>query len=172
MKNKGIRLCGPRKLSSQGGVTLVELVMVLVIIFITSAAAVSLGVDYMPIYRLRSGAWQVLSHLRMAQFRATSMSVEYRLNFTSANDYQIERGNRFTNSDTWVAEDPDNPSRLVVPRLTLPKNITFNPTPAAVVFRTNGTNRGDNTITINLSNEKGRRQNLTISPAGRVKIED
>lgn len=156
-------------LKREVGMSLVEMVVVMTIIFVTAAAAVALTVDYLPTYRLRSGVWQLMAHLRLAQMRATSTSLEYRVNFKSARTYQIERGNRFSLSDAWVAEDPDNPNLLVVNDLTFPANVRFNGVPAPIVFRTNGTNRGDNTITISLINEKNKVMTLSISPTGRVK---
>lgn len=147
--------------------------MVIAIISITCTAAVYMAVDYMPTYRLRSAAWQLMAHLRTAQLRASNTSVEYRVNFNIANQsYQIERGNRFSGSNLWVPEDPDNPTRLGPPNLTLPNNITFSMQPAGpVVFRTNGTNRDDNKIDITLKNEKDKTHLVSISQTGRVKVD-
>lgn len=156
-------------LNREAGASLVEMVVVMTIIFVTAAAAVALTLDYLPTYRLRSGVWQLMAHLRLAQMRATSTSLEYRLNFKTTQTYQIERGNRFTLSDAWVAEDPDNPTLLVVNDLTFPDNVRFSAVPAPIVFRTNGTNRGDNTINISLKNEKNKVMTLSVSPTGRVK---
>lgn len=171
MKNNNVKFRGRRKWHGEAGMSLVELVVVLTIIVITSAAAVSFGISYMPTYRLRAAATQLTAHLRLAQLRATTRSVEYRVNFDIANNsYQIERGNRFTGSDTWVAEDAENPNKLGVTPETFPEQIKFAVAPATIVFRTNGTNAQDNTITITLKNEKNKTESLSISPTGRVKI--
>lgn len=160
-----------RDKKGEAGVSLVELMVVIVIIIITSTAAISLGVNYLPTYRLKSAATQLTAHLRLAQLRATTRSLEYRVNFDAGNNtYQIERGNRFSSSTVWVAEDAENPNKLGVSPLGFPDRINLTAAPAAVTFRTNGTNRDDNTITISLRNEKNRSESLSISPTGRVKI--
>lgn len=63
------------------GVTLVELIVVMVIIAIAAALTVpGLGV-WLPQYRLRSAARDIVSTMRTAQMKAVSSNTEYRVSF-------------------------------------------------------------------------------------------
>ena len=80
------------------GVTLVELVVVLVIIAITAGLLVPNIGAWLPNYRLRSATRDIVSTMRAAQMRAVSNNIQYRVNFNAAeigaiNSYVLQRDN-------------------------------------------------------------------------------
>jgi general secretion pathway protein H len=72
------------------GITLVELIVVMVIIAIGAALLVPNIGAWLPNYRLRSGTRDVVSTLRMAQMKAVSTNLPYGVAF-DANSCQLYR---------------------------------------------------------------------------------
>jgi prepilin-type N-terminal cleavage/methylation domain-containing protein len=72
------------------GVTLIELIVVMVIIAIGAALLVPSMGAWLPNYRLRSGARDVVSTLRFAQMKAVSTNMPYGVAF-DANSCQLYR---------------------------------------------------------------------------------
>ena len=142
------------------GVTLIELITVMVIIAILAALTVpSLG-SWISYYRLRSGARDVVSVMRTAQMRAVSYNMRYGVAFDAPNlQYQL-----YQDSGGLQADGAANP---------LPTGITYNgivglPTDGPgglpfISFFPNSTASGTGTPTITLRNSKGKEKTIEIS---------
>ena len=74
------------------GVTLIELIVVLVIIAIAAALAVPNIAAWLPNYRLRTATRDIVSTMRTAQMKAVSTNLEHRVQFDAeAGSYIIQR---------------------------------------------------------------------------------
>jgi prepilin-type N-terminal cleavage/methylation domain-containing protein len=140
------------------GVTLIELIVVFVIIAIGAVLLVPNLGPWMANYRLRSATRDITSALRVAQMKAVSNNMDYRVSFDTANrTYVLER-----NSGGWVIEGAQQnlPTGIEFPVDALPTNnpLTFSP------------NSSSNGGTIQLTNTKNTRI-ITVSPStGRITI--
>jgi prepilin-type N-terminal cleavage/methylation domain-containing protein len=150
------------------GVTLIELVIVMVIIAILAALTVPGLGTWMAYYRLRNGSRDIISVLRTAQMRAVSFNMRYGVAFDPANRqfqlYQDSGGLQVdgavnllptgvTYKDGTVALPPDGPGGLPF--------ISFFP---------NSTASAGGTIV--LRNSRGSEKTIQISMAtGRIRMQ-
>ena len=148
----------------QKGFTLIELVVVLVIIMAGAGLLVpNIGV-WLPNYRLKSAARDIVSAMRTAQIRAISTSLQYRVNF---NADEVGAGNSFIlqkNSGGGWANDGAIQ--------TLPVGITvdIDQLPGGrALFNPNSTATAGSAT---LQNTMGAQKKISITSAtGRVRIE-
>ena len=145
------------------GVTLVELVVVLVIIAITAGLLVPNIGAWLPNYRLRSATRDIVSTMRTAQMRAVSNNIQYRVNFNSAeigaaNSYVLQR-------DSAGVFINDGAVQALPTGITISSNLF----PAGrAVFNTNSTSSAGS---ITLQNTKGSTRMITLTAVtGRVNI--
>jgi prepilin-type N-terminal cleavage/methylation domain-containing protein len=172
MRGRGLDDKGSDDIMNRKGVTLIELVVVMVIIAIAAVFFVPNIGAWLPNYRLRSTARDIVSTMRTAQMKAVSSNVEYRVYFHfDAGDgkyrYWIERGNLSSGSTNWVGTtDPHNAAREG--GITeFPSGVT-NSFAGFIEFNPNSTSSSG---TIRLQNSRGMIRVLTITPStGRVTI--
>src|SRR4030067_512753 len=113
------------------GITLIELVVVFVIIAIGAVLlAPNIGA-WLPNYRLRSATRDIVSTMRVAQMKAVSSNVQYRVTFNADSTYVIQYQTTAGLKDDGSAQ-------------ALPSGITFDPSgsivpPGNVVFNPNAT---------------------------------
>ena len=144
------------------GVTLIELVVVMVIIAIGAVlVAPNIGA-WIPNYRLRSATRDIVSTLRTAQMKAVSTNREYQVSFDpGAGSYILQY--RHTDGLTWINEGPTQalPTGIQISGITLPgNNATFNP---------DSSSSGGS---ITLRNPKGATKTITLtSSTGRAQIQ-
>ncbi|MGZ6236578.1 MAG: GspH/FimT family pseudopilin [Syntrophales bacterium] len=143
---------------NQKGVTLIELIVVMVIIAIGAALTTPNIGGWLTNYRLRSAARDVASTLRLAQIKAVSGNTTYQVVFdTVNNNYIIQYLNT---GGAYVTEGTTQ---------VLPTGVTFNTDFGNVAsFSPNSivANSGD----INFTNIKGMIKKIKLQ-SGRVKIE-
>ena len=148
------------------GVTLIELIVVMVIIAIGATLMVPAIGRWLPNYRLRSTTRDIVSTMRTAQVKAVSTNLEHRVYFNSAEKkYWIERGDRSSNSINWVGTTAvDNAAREgALNTLSSGVTINFN---SFIEFNPDST---CNAATIILTS-KGKQSSISITPStGRVK---
>jgi prepilin-type N-terminal cleavage/methylation domain-containing protein len=156
--------CKLQNLMNRKGLTLIELVVAFVIIAIGAVLLVPNIGAWLPNYRLRSAARDIVSTMRTAQMKAVSTNTQYRVNLDDAeivipNSYILQRNS----GGLWV-----NDGGLQ----TLPAGITFNidQLPAGrALFNPNSTSSSGS---VTLQNTRGMQRRITITAAtGRVRIE-
>ena len=141
------------------GVTLIELIVVMIIIAI-GAVLMAPGIGaWLPNYRLRSTTRDIVSTMRTAQMKAVSTNMEYRVLFDpNAKTYSLQR-----NSGGWQADGATQ---------ALPSGIGF----SAITFSGNNAQFNSNSTasggSITLRNTKGTLKKITLTTStGRIKIE-
>jgi prepilin-type N-terminal cleavage/methylation domain-containing protein len=145
---------------NQRGVTLIELIIVMVIIAIGAVLTTPNISGWLTNYRLRSATRDVASIMRFAQLKAVSNNTSYQVVFDTAHDSYI-----LQYQDTgggWVAEGISQ---------TLPTGVKFNTTfPLNITtFSTNSTATDGN---ITLNNTKGSTKTVRVlGLTGRIRIE-
>jgi prepilin-type N-terminal cleavage/methylation domain-containing protein len=141
------------------GVTLIELIVVMVIIAIGAALFVPNIGGFLPSYRLRSGARNIVSTMRTAQMKAVSTNMTYRVSFTTTT-YILQYENP---PGTWVNEGNTKtlPTGISISAVNLSSgnNAIFNP------------NSTSSSGSLTLKNKRGTTSRLLLTPStGRVKI--
>jgi prepilin-type N-terminal cleavage/methylation domain-containing protein len=151
------------------GVTLIELIVVMVIIGIGAVLfAPNIGA-WLPNYRLRSATRDITSTLRMANMRAVSTNLEYRVYFNVAQrKYWTERGNQSSGSTNWKGTTAlDNAARDGSIK-DLPSGVTISYN-GFIEFNPNSTCTGAPPIT--LTNSKGKQSAITlVTSTGKVNV--
>jgi prepilin-type N-terminal cleavage/methylation domain-containing protein len=145
---------------NQRGFTLLELITVLIIIAIGAVLTTPNIGGWLPNYRLRSATREVVSIMRVAQFKAVSNNTSYQVVFDTAHDSYILQYQ--DTGGAWVAEGGTQ---------TLPTGVKFNTTfPGNItVFSPNSTATDGN---ITLNNTKGATKRVRLlGLTGRIKIE-
>lgn len=140
---------------SQHGFTLVELIIVIGIGAILAAISVWGAVTLLPGYRLEGAAGTVRSDLYWAKIRAAKEKVAHVATFTATNYTISETGGGAVKTRTIGDEYA---------------NVTFDPLPTSnpISFQP----RGNITpTTITLKNSKNETRTITISIAGRIKVD-
>ena len=146
------------------GTTLIELIVVIVLIAVGAVLLVPNIGAWLPNYRLRSAARDIVSTMRAAQKSAVSNNIQYRVNFNAteigfANSYILQ----CNSGGTWVNEGALQ---------TLPVGIMMNVDQLPIgraIFNANSTSTAGS---ITLQNTRGTHRKITITSAtGRVRIE-
>jgi prepilin-type N-terminal cleavage/methylation domain-containing protein len=153
------------------GVTFIEVVVVMIIIGIAAVFIVPNIGAWLPNYRLRSTARDIVSTMRTAQMKAVSTNVEYRVyfNFNAGDEkyrYWTERGNLSSGSTNWKGTIDDNDAREG--GITeFPSGVTNN-FAGFIEFNPDSTSSSGS---LRLQNSRGTTRLLTITPStGRVTI--
>lgn len=146
------------------GITLIELGVVFVIIAMGAVLLAPNIAAWLPNYRLRSATRDIASTMRIAQMRAVSNSIHYRVNFNAAeigaaNSYVLQRNT----GGVWVNDG-------VLHRLHAAITINIDQLPAGrAQFNPNSTSTAGS---VRLQNTRGTQRKITIASAtGRVRIE-
>lgn len=150
------------KLTNKKGVTLIELVIVFVIIAIGAALLVPNIGAWLPHYRLRTATRDIASMMRVAQMKAVSNNLQYRVNLNAAdvgvNRYILQ----YNTGGIWVNEGnmQNLPSGIIISNNGLPGDrAEFNP------------NSTSSSGSVTLQNPKGNQKTITLTNStGRVRI--
>ena len=145
------------------GVTLVELIVVMVIIAIGAVLiAPNIGA-WLPNYRLRSATRDIVSTMRTAQMKAISNNLQYHVLFNLAVQPQTFILEYQNTGGAWISDGATQalPSGVRVSSITLADNkAQFNP------------NSTSSTGSLTLSNSRGTQRTVTLTPStGRIKIQ-
>lgn len=149
------------KQMNRKGVTLIELIVVMVIIAIGAVLlAPNIGA-WLPNYRLRSATRDIVSTMRTAQMKAVSNNQRYQVSFTAgtgdSGSYILQR-----DSGGFVDDGP----RQTLPKGITMSNITFSGNNA--VFNPNSTSSAGS---VTLSSAKTQRRIILTAATARVRIE-
>jgi prepilin-type N-terminal cleavage/methylation domain-containing protein len=143
---------------NQKGITLIELVVVFVIIAIGAAlTAPNIG-GWLPYYRLRSATRELVSTMRVAQMKAISNNLQYRISFDAANNNYVLQ---YQTTAGWVNDGVTQ---------TVPAGVQFNTSFGITAnFFADSTSTNGNVV---LNNTKGITKRIQLSGAtGRIKSE-
>jgi prepilin-type N-terminal cleavage/methylation domain-containing protein len=144
------------------GVTLIELVVVLVIIAIGAVLlAPNIGA-WLPNYRLRSATRDIASTMRTAQMKAVSNNLRYQVSFTEGTG---DNGSYILQRDSGGFVN-DGPSQTLPKGITL-SNVNFSGGNNAI-FNPNSTSSSGS---LTLSNAKTQRRIILTAATARVRIE-
>lgn len=142
------------------GITLIELIVVIVIIAFGAVLMVPSIGAWLPYYRLKSGARDIASIMRVAQMKAVSNNLRYHVSFDKDNNNYILQ---YQTTGGALVNDGE--------AQTLPKGVTFNTTFAGNIatFFTNSTaSKGD----VILTNTRGAQRIIQLlGTTGRIRIE-
>jgi prepilin-type N-terminal cleavage/methylation domain-containing protein len=149
------------------GITLIELVVVLAIIAIGTMLVVPNMGAWLPNYRLRSGMREIVSVMRVANMKAVSTNVEYRVYFqTVESKFWLERGNQSDNSTNWVGTTDAGNAAKEGDFNSLPTGVTITTAQSFIEFNPNST---CSALNITLTNSKGRQAGITsVTSTGKV----
>ena len=150
------------KAMNKKGVTLLELIIVMVIIAIGATLMVPAIGSWIPHYRLRSATRDIVSTMRTAQMKAISTNTDHRVSFNTANrSYLIQR----RDGTNWV---PDGAQQ------TLPNGVGITISTNNFEFNPNSTATGGNvTLTIRRGAQViGQRRIIIVPTTGRIRIEE
>lgn len=145
---------------NQKGLTLIELIIVMVIIAIGALLTAPNINSWLTNYRIRSATRDVVSIMRVAQLRAVSNHTLYQVIFDTDHDNYILQYQ--DTGGAWVREGEIQ---------TLPTGVNFNTTFAGntITFSPNSAT-ADGRVTLN--NRKGSIKTVRVSGlTGRIKIE-
>ena len=141
------------------GVTLLELIIVMVIIAIGATLLVPGIGTWIPIYRLRGATRDVVSTMRTAQIKAVSINTDYGVRFPSATTYILE----YRTTGGWVSEGAQQTLPTGIQFTAFPPlngrpdpNFQFNPNSTASTGSLTLTNTKGSTRTISLTTSTGR----------------
>jgi prepilin-type N-terminal cleavage/methylation domain-containing protein len=146
--------------TAKRGITLIELIVVMVIIAIGAVlVAPNIG-GWIPNYRLRSATRDVVSTLRTAQMKAISNNTTYQVSFTpGAGTYILQYQTTAGFVNEGVAQTL--PPGIMISGINFPGN--------NAQFNTNSTS---STGSITLQNTKGSSKKITLTTAtGRVNVQ-
>ncbi len=151
------------KIMNQKGITLIELIVVMVIIAIGAALMTPNISGWLPNYRIRSATRDVASIMRVAQLKAVSNNTQYQVVFDTGNGSYVLQYRDTGNN--WVAEGST---------MTLPTGVNFATTLAGdtATFLPNSTATGAN-ANIVLTNTKGSQKTISLLVlTGRIRINE
>jgi prepilin-type N-terminal cleavage/methylation domain-containing protein len=155
-----------RSFMNRKGITLIELIVVMVIITIGAVLiAPNIGA-WLPYYRLRSATRDMVSNMRVAQIKAVSNNIQYGVAFNPAsNQYQLY----YQSTGGLVPEGPLNqlPTGIQFSAITIPVDpglgLPFSR------FYSNSASVDGNIV---LSNTKGTTKTIQLlGTTGRIKSE-
>jgi len=147
---------------NEKGVTLLELVIVMVIIAIGAVLMVPNMGRWLQHYQLRSATRDIVSTMRTAQMRAVSTNMDHRVSFTIGNpgSYILQR-----NSGDWMDDGA---------RQTLPTRVGLTVTSLNFEFNPNSTaTAGNATLTIQREGQViGQKIIRVLAATGKIRIDE
>lgn len=136
------------------GVTLLELIIVMVIIAIGATLMVPAIGAWIPNYRLRSATRDIVSTMRTAQMKAVSMNTDFQVRFPDTKSYILE----YQTTSGWVADGTQQnlPTGIEITSFPQGNRFLFNPNSTASTGSLTLKNSKNNTRTISLTTSTGR----------------
>ena len=142
------------------GVTLMELIIVMAIIALGAVLMVPNIGAWLPNYRLRSAARDIVSTMRLAQMKAVSTNVPYTVSFDEGNNAYIVQ------YQTTAGLKDDGAPQILPTGIRMVVNFGG---PNFAVFNPNSTSSSGN---LRLQNSKGGQRTVTLLPTtGKIKID-
>ena len=152
-------------LRGKGGVTLIELAVVMAIVAIMGLFLAPAIGEWWVHFRIRQAARDIVSTLQIAKIKAISKRLDYRVVFNLGDEdtYHIE----WKNAGSWEIDSEETVK--MVPKNVNINSASFNFGSNKAYFKINGT-CSNGTITI--KNEQGKQYNVVVYRTGRIRIEE
>ena len=147
---------------SRKGVTIIELIVVMVIIAIAAVLTIPNIGAWLPNYRLRTAARDIVSTMRAAQMKAVSNNQEYRVSFDAVNSSYILQVR--TTGGVWVDEGGPQKMQKGI-RIHQINGLPGN----SAEFNPNSTSSGGSIILRN--SKEAERRIVLYSATGRIRVE-
>jgi prepilin-type N-terminal cleavage/methylation domain-containing protein len=145
------------------GVTLIELIVVMVIIGIGALLIAPNISAWLPNYKLRSATRDIVSTMRTAQMKAVSRNLDYEVSFTQNVDGSGSYILKYNTGGSWVIEGKTTnkfPSGITIDAISFPgNNAQFNKNYTASAG------------SITLKNNKAKKKISVTTSTGKIKIE-
>jgi len=152
----------------EGGITLIELVVVLFIIAIMGMCLAPAIGEWLDNFRIRQAARDIVFTLQLAKMKAISSCRECRVVLDANTEtYQLQRGNLSQKSTIWDSEE----NKQVPRNVDIVKDATgFSTTKDNIEFNPNGTSTAGS---IFIENTKGTRYRIIIlGSTGRIRMKE
>lgn len=144
-----------------GGITLIELSVVMSIIAIMGVCLAPAIGEWLENFRIRQAARDIVSNLQYAKIKAISSRMEHRVCFDLANDtYHLEK-----NDDGWKQDG----SVFHVPRDVDIDSAVGLGNPPRVEFNPDGTSSSGHLM---IDNDQGKTYKVVVHRTGRIRIEE
>jgi Tfp pilus assembly protein FimT len=163
-----MRFSATLRRSDSSGLSLLELLVVLILLAISVTLALPNISSWVEKYRVWNAARQLVTDLQHARMRAVSHGLQHRVSFDAKErSYRIEQGNASRGSTTWFQigiarslSDPENPhyAKGVALSTSFPDNV--------VVFSTRGTASPAGTVSLTTPTHT---RHVTVILTGRIR---
>ena len=155
------------------GVTLVELIVVIVIAGILAGLALPSLNGWIDGLKVKKVARQIVTDLQLAKAKAVSEGVQYRVHFDTASArYSIQKGNLSSGSTTWtlagIVRELSNAANPYFAKNVAISNTFPSSCPDCVVFSPSGSASPAGRVTCTSS---GREKNVYVILTGRVRVD-
>jgi len=152
----------------EGGITLIELVVVMSIITIMGVCLAPAIGEWLENFRIRQAARDIVFTLQLAKMKAISSCRECRVVLDATTEtYQVQQGNLSQNSTAW-----DGEANKQVPRNVdiVKEALGFGTTKDNIEFNPNGTSTAGS---IFIENTKGKHYRIIIlGSTGRIRMKE
>lgn len=147
---------------NESGFSLTEIMIVLGILTILSVMAIPDIKGWLPKYRLKAAARQIVSDMQLARYRAIGTNTRHGIYFQTANSYQLY-------SDTNNPPASYDSNDTIEKNVLLHQSIICNPNRNPINFLPLGTATA---ATVTIQNEKGQTSSIKVlGTTGRIRIE-
>lgn len=156
------------------GFTLVELMTTIAIIAVLAAVAIPNMIAWLPDYRLRSGAAEMLSALQLARLSAIKENAEVAVRFDTGSDEYLVFVDNGEGGGTPGNESQDGSERVIRSGKMAPDaqidSAGFSGGLSRVSFTGRGLTKGFRVGTVMLENSKGHQKEIVVNMTGRCRI--
>jgi prepilin-type N-terminal cleavage/methylation domain-containing protein len=156
------------------GFTLVELMTTIAIIAVLASVAIPNMIAWLPDYRLRSGAAEMLSALQLARLTAIKENAHVTVQFdTGSDEYLVflDNGEGAGEPGNGIQDGTEKALRSakMVPDAQI-DNVGFSGGLSRVSFTGRGLTKGFQVGTVRLENSKGHQKEIVVNMTGRCRI--